>query len=116
VISKTVLVKIYNDNTINPKPDNLLYKLANSSGFQINNNEYINKPIITFAKTSKISDYKALDDSEINIVFLIALPKIAQASHLDLLSELARLLMNPDFRHDIKNAEQADEILDILSV
>ncbi|OAO30422.1 hypothetical protein AXY37_08685 [Mammaliicoccus lentus] len=78
--------------------------------------KYINKPIITFAKTSKISDYKALDDSEINIVFLIALPKIAQASHLDLLSELARLLMNPDFRHDIKNAEQADEILDILSV
>nr|WP_263314187.1 fructose PTS transporter subunit IIA [Mammaliicoccus sp. Marseille-Q6498] len=78
--------------------------------------KYINKPIIAFAKTSELSDYKALDDTQINTVFLIALPKNAHDAHLDLLSELARHLMDPEFRQYIKNAEQADEIVNILSV
>ncbi|PTI37678.1 PTS sugar transporter subunit IIA [Mammaliicoccus vitulinus] len=78
--------------------------------------KYINKPIITFAKTSELDDYKALDDTKINTVFLIALPINAHNSHLDLLSELARLLMDSEFRQYIKNAEQPDEIVKILSV
>ncbi len=78
--------------------------------------KYINKPIITFAKTSRLSDYIALDDTKIYIVFLIALPRNTHESHLDLLSELAKLLMDSEFRQYIKNAEQADEITKILSV
>lgn len=77
--------------------------------------KYINKPIITFAKTSKLTDYTALDETQINTVFLIALPQNAHDSHLELLSELAKLLMDPKFRHSIKNAEQPDEIIKLLS-
>ncbi|WP_323703263.1 PTS sugar transporter subunit IIA [Mammaliicoccus sp. Dog046] len=77
--------------------------------------KYINKPIITFAKTAHLSDYIALDDTQINIVFLIALPQNAHHSHLDILSELAKLLMDASFRQSIKDASTADEIIKLLS-
>lgn len=78
--------------------------------------KYIKKPLITFAKTSELQDYTALDNSKINIVFLIALPKNAQDSHLYLLSELAKLLMDSDFRENIRRVNNPDEILNILSL
>ncbi|WP_394882040.1 PTS sugar transporter subunit IIA [Mammaliicoccus sciuri] len=78
--------------------------------------KYIKKPLITFAKTSELQDYTALDNSKINIVFLIALPKNAQDSHLYLLSELAKLLMDSNFRENIKRVNNSDEILNILSL
>ncbi|PTJ82506.1 PTS sugar transporter subunit IIA [Mammaliicoccus sciuri] len=78
--------------------------------------KYIKKPLITFAKTSELQDYTALDNSKINIVFLIALPKNAQDYHLYLLSELAKLLMDSNFRENIKRVNNPDEILNILTL
>lgn len=59
-------------------------------------------------------DYEALDDAPINIAFMIAAPEGANNEHLETLSRLSVLLMNPDFKEGLLKAETPNEVLALL--
>ncbi|MBM7541211.1 PTS sugar transporter subunit IIA [Amphibacillus cookii] len=73
------------------------------------------KPTIAFAHVDELSDYLALDESRVECVFMIAVPDQDNVTHLELLSFLARKLMDDQFKASIKMAKDAEEIRSILT-
>lgn len=74
----------------------------------------VKSPVIVFAHTGKIVDYIALDGSQVDCVFMLAVPEKASDIHLDILSYLARQLMNDDFKLELKQASNASDIQSLL--
>ena len=59
-------------------------------------------------------DFEALDDEPVDLLFLIAAPDTKDNVHLDVLSKLSMMLMDEDFRNNLKNASTVDEFLKII--
>lgn len=59
-------------------------------------------------------DYEAFDGSLANLIFMIAAPAAGDDVHLQALSRLSTLLMNPSFKESLIGAKDADEFLDII--
>ena len=59
-------------------------------------------------------DYDSLDGEPVNIVFMIAAPAGANDEHLETLSRLSVLLMNPDFKNGLLNAKTPEEVISLL--
>ena len=59
-------------------------------------------------------DYDSLDGEPVNIVFMIAAPAGANDEHLETLSRLSVLLMNPDFKNGLLNAKTPKEVISLL--
>lgn len=59
-------------------------------------------------------DYNSIDGTPVNIVFMIAAPEGANEEHLETLSRLSVLLMNPDFKNGLLNAKSPKEVLSLL--
>ena len=53
-------------------------------------------------------DYDSLDGEPAKLIFLIAAPNTEDNVHLEVLSRLSMLLMDPDFRTGLMNAENVD--------
>lgn len=59
-------------------------------------------------------DYEAFDGFLANLIFMIAAPAAGDDVHLQALSRLSTLLMNPGFKESLIGAKDADEFLDII--
>lgn len=59
-------------------------------------------------------DYEAFDGSLANLIFMIAAPAAGDDVHLQALSRLSTLLMNPGFKESLIGAKDADEFLDLI--
>lgn len=59
-------------------------------------------------------DYGAFDGSDANLIFMIAAPEGGADLHLEALSRLSTLLMDPDFKEDLVNAESKEEFLKLI--
>ncbi|MGL5357465.1 MAG: PTS fructose transporter subunit IIABC [Metamycoplasmataceae bacterium] len=71
----------------------------------------ITKPAIIFLKTEDILDWQSMDDEPIRYIFALLIPEKNENNlHIEYLSKLATLLMQPDFKYYIKN-ENDPEIL-----
>ncbi len=57
---------------------------------------------------------EAFDGSLANLIFMIAAPAAGDDVHLQALSRLSTLLMNPGFKESLTGAKDADEFLDII--
>lgn len=59
-------------------------------------------------------DYDAIDGEPVNIIFMIAAPEGANNEHLETLSKLSVLLMNPEFKLGLLNSKKPKDILNLL--
>lgn len=59
-------------------------------------------------------DYDAIDGEPVNIIFMIAAPEGANNEHLETLSKLSVLLMNPEFKQGLLNSKKPKDILNLL--
>ena len=59
-------------------------------------------------------DYVAFDGSLANLIFMIAAPEGEADVHLEALSRLSTLLMDPDFKNDLTHAESKEEFLQLI--
>ena len=59
-------------------------------------------------------DYVAFDGSLANLIFMIAAPEGEADVHLEALSRLSTLLMDPDFKNDLIHAESKEEFLQLI--
>ena len=60
-------------------------------------------------------DFAALDDNPSRLFFMIAAPDSASDLHVQLLSKLATMLMDPDFKDALINAKSVDEFLQLIN-
>ena len=60
-------------------------------------------------------DYDSLDGEPVHLIFLIAAPDTKDNVHLEVLSRLSELLMDPDFVSGLLNAGSKEEFLGIIS-
>ena len=59
-------------------------------------------------------DYEAFDGSLANLIFMIAAPAAGDDVHLQALSRLSTLLMNPGFKESLIGEKDANEFVDII--
>ena len=59
-------------------------------------------------------DYDSLDGEPVHIVFMIAAGESANADHLETLSKLSVLLMNPEFKSALLSLKTPAEVLDLI--
>ena len=59
-------------------------------------------------------DYQAFDGSLANLLFMIAAPEGEADVHLEALSKLSTLLMDPDFKSDLIKAKSKEEFLRLI--
>jgi fructose-specific phosphotransferase system IIA component len=68
-----------------------------------------------FGKIKDGIDYDALDGNPVNLVFLLVGKDNLISTHIKLLSRISRLMNKDDFRHRLKEANTADEIVKLFS-
>lgn len=72
-------------------------------------------PTVCFAHTGVLEDYFGLDGKPIEWVFAIVVPKNTADIHLDILSSLSRRLMDDDFRKQLKQATNKEEVFKVIN-
>lgn len=59
-------------------------------------------------------DFDSLDGAPVNIVFMIAAPEGANNEHLETLSRLSVLLMNPEFKEGLLSSKSPEDVFTLL--
>ncbi len=75
----------------------------------------VKKAAVLFAKSDQGVDYNALDGQPVHLFFMIAAPEGANNEHLQALSALSSLLINPDLVTALKKAQTPDEVQQLFS-
>lgn len=60
-------------------------------------------------------DFEALDGNPSRLFFMIAAPDTASDLHVELLSKLAMMVMDPDFKESLIAAKSVDEFLKLIN-
>lgn len=68
-----------------------------------------------FGRVKDGIDYDSLDGNPVNLVFLLVGKDNLISTHIKLLSRISRLMNKDDFRHRLKEADNADEIVKLFN-
>ncbi|MCD7032740.1 fructose-specific PTS transporter subunit EIIC [Metabacillus sp. GX 13764] len=71
-------------------------------------------PAIAFGRSSAGVDYDSLDGQPSRLFFMIAAAEGANNAHLETLSKLSSLLMDPEFRAKLDTARTEDEVIQAI--
>ena len=74
----------------------------------------VDVPTLAFARLSPRVDFGA-KDGDADLAFLIAAPEGGDASHLQILTKLARALVKPDFTQALRTATSPDEVVALVT-
>jgi excisionase family DNA binding protein len=72
----------------------------------------VDNPVLAYGRHNKGVDFGALDGKPVHHFFLLCAPNVRQ--HLQLLSRLARLVNNPDFRANLTAAQDPDHVIALI--
>jgi PTS system fructose-specific IIC component len=75
--------------------------------------EAVDEPTLAFVRLSPRVEFGA-KDGPADIAFLIAAPAGGDATHLQLLTKLARALVKPDFTAGLRSASTEQEVVDLV--
>lgn len=75
----------------------------------------VKKAAVLFAKSEQGVDYNALDGQPVHLFFMIAAPEGANNEHLQALSALSSLLINPDLVAALKEAQTPEEVQELFN-
>lgn len=67
-----------------------------------------------FYRTEGEVDFEALDENGVDLFFIILGPKESRRNHIKVLAKISRLLNHSDFREDLRNAADADAVLNVF--
>ncbi|MDF2503676.1 MULTISPECIES: PTS fructose transporter subunit IIABC [Clostridium] len=74
----------------------------------------VKTPALAFGRSKAGIDYDSLDGNPANIFFMIAASEGANNTHLETLSRLSTMLMNPDFKQKLLEVQTEDEVLKLI--
>jgi PTS system fructose-specific IIC component len=75
--------------------------------------EHVEVPTLAFARLSPATDFGA-KDGPADLAFLIAAPAGGDATHLQVLTQLARSLVKKEFTNSLRAATTPDEVVDVI--
>ncbi len=75
----------------------------------------LESPLIIVVRTKDL-DWGSIDDSKVNTVIAIMVPKGGRGDHLAILAELAKKLVNKDFANIMKKGSKAEVVKSINSI
>lgn len=75
----------------------------------------VSEPTLAFARLEPPVDFGA-KDGPADLAFLIAAPAGGDATHLQLLTKLARSLVKPAFTDSLRSAETAEEVVELIDL
>lgn len=70
--------------------------------------------ILVFARSPEGVDFSSIDGKPSHLIFLIASPKNKKSEYIMALAKLSRLLRRQPVREQLRNAQDAKEILNII--
>ena len=76
--------------------------------------EHVDVPTLTFARLSPGTDFGA-KDGPADLAFLIAAPAGGDATHLKVLTQLARALVKKEFTDGLRSATSEQEVVDLVN-
>ena len=76
--------------------------------------EVMKKSVIFFAKV-KPMDWESLDGNPVNYIFFIALNPKESGSHVEILADLMKLLMNEEFKKDLKTVKSITSLKKLIT-
>ena len=77
-------------------------------------NEAVKNPTVVCVKSEKPIFYEGLEENEVHLVFMIAVPTNAGDQHLKYLAALSRKLTDENFVASLRNSKNEDELYQIL--
>lgn len=70
--------------------------------------------VLAFARAPHGVDFSSIDGKPSYLIFLIASPENKKSEYIMALAKLSRLLRKPTVREKLKNAQDPDEVLNVI--
>lgn len=77
--------------------------------------DYVKETRMAILYLKKALPFDAIDEIPVDLIFLITGPRSDYTGHLKLLSKLARLLNNADFRTELRAAPDEESLYQVLA-
>jgi fructose-specific phosphotransferase system IIA component len=74
----------------------------------------VERLVAGFYRTDGEVDFEALDENPVDLFFIILGPKESRRNHIKVLAKISRLLNHDDFREDLRNAADAEAVLNVF--
>ncbi|RPA62439.1 PTS fructose transporter subunit IIC [Aerococcus agrisoli] len=101
---------------IQKREDTMSTGLGNGIAMPHAKNESVTKTSVVFAKKEGGLDFESLDGQPAELFFMIAAEGGSADTHLKVLAELSKLLMNEDFISALKGAETTSAVTGIIKL
>ncbi|MGM0369241.1 MAG: PTS sugar transporter subunit IIA [Bacillota bacterium] len=75
----------------------------------------VRETTLVFARSKTGIEFNSLDNQPAKLFFMIAVSKKGSKDHLDILAKLSQQLMHHDFRNQLLQAQNKEEIIEIIS-
>lgn len=72
------------------------------------------EPALVFVKSEEGIDFASRDGQPAKLFFMIAVPEGGSDDHLSVLSKLSRKLMHEDFRENLLDAADKEELIEVI--
>lgn len=74
----------------------------------------ITSPRLAFISLPNAIEFNPVDKSQVDLIFALMVPEEATETHLQLLSQLAKVLHNGQCRRALRSAKDSADIIDII--
>ena len=76
---------------------------------------HVKKVSVFFIRNKSVLDWETLDDSEVHYLFALLVPKENEGNiHLQMISKLATCLLEDDFKNEVKNENNKENLLNYI--
>ena len=74
----------------------------------------VSEPSVAFCRSEAGLDFDSMDEQPAHLIFEILVPEGGSDDHLEILSSLSRSLMHEEVREGLYDAENAEEIQEVI--
>ncbi len=75
----------------------------------------VREVVVAFGRSPTGIEFDALDNKPVQLIFLIAAPVESGGLYLKALARLSRLLRYQEFRNELMNCQNVDEVIKVIS-
>ncbi len=74
----------------------------------------VDRLVAGFFRTRTGIDFAALDGKVVDLFFIIFGPKASRRDHIKVLAKISRLLNHNDFRQELRDAAEAEDVMNVF--
>lgn len=123
---KKVSQKLYENHKINDpelffagliERENIITTgIGNGIGIPHTKNKSVIAPFVALVKLKTPMPYEALDNKNVDLIFIIGVGETKERLHLEILANLSRYLLEDDFLEKLRNANTIEKLYQTLKI